>query len=488
MKFIGLRLDEHDSNISYSDGSKVKYYKSERDNQVKHHGYDDLSSWKKIIDLWEINPGEVDAIGIVLDSFKHPNIKCNDGVLYETIDIPLFKFLGFTCPVYKVNHHYAHALSMWTLGVDSTIDFVFDAFGDDFIAHTIFRGTSKLLELRTFDYPSLGHLMSTVGKMMGMKGHDLDFAGKVMALKAYGNPLHILNQYDFSTLDSLWLKGEWTKGVSNYDRIATAHEETEKLFVKHIETHSSIEDIISYSGGVAQNTIINTRLKRSRPNLNIPPHCNDDGLSLGVIEFLRKYFDQEKFDTSGFPFWQSDNKPKTKPSSKTIKETAERLARGEIVGWYQGHGEVGPRALGNRSILMNPAIKNGKDILNNRVKHRESFRPFGASVLENKCQDIFDWEYDSPYMLYVMDVKDKDSFPSITHADGTCRPQTVTEDHEIYYELISEFENLTGIPMLLNTSLNNNGKPICGSPNEALELFSMSDMNCLVIGDDLLHK
>ena len=123
-----------------------------------------------------------------------------------------------------------------------------------------------------------------------------------------------------------------------------------------------------------------------------------------------------------------------------------------------------------------------------KVKHRESFRPFGASVLRDNVSDYFDWNEETPYMLYVMDVLDKDSFPSITHVDGTCRPQTVTEDHEVYYELISEFEKLTGIPMLLNTSLNNGGKPICGSPNEALELFCASEMDNLIVGSSIYSK
>ena len=320
--------------------------------------------------------------------------------------------------------------------------------------------------------------MVAVGESLNLKGHKLDFAGKVMALKAYQNSMPLSKKYDFYNLNLLWKE----------TNVTTSHEETEKLFVEHIEKHSSKEEIISYSGGIAQNTIINTRLKKVRPNLHIPPHCNDDGLSLGIVEFLRKHYEQEQFDTKGFPFWQSDIKPSVEPSTKTIKKTAERLARGEIVGWYQGHGEVGPRALGNRSILMNPTIKNGKDILNKRVKHREYFRPFGASVIVDRCEEFFEWQYDSPYMLYVMNVVDPITFAPITHIDGTCRPQTVSEDHEIYYELITEFEKLTGIPMLLNTSLNNGGKPICGSPNEAIELFSNSDMDCLVVGDHVLHK
>jgi len=120
---------------------------------------------------------------------------------------------------------------------------------------------------------------------------------------------------------------------------------------------------------------------------------------------------------------------------------------------------------------MNPTIKNGKDILNSQVKHREWFRPFGASILEEYTSQYFDWDQTSPYMLYVMDIRDKESFPAITHVDGTCRIQTVSQELEDYYALIDEFKKLTGIPMLLNTSLNVNGKPIAG------HISDMKDIN-----------
>ena len=166
---------------------------------------------------------------------------------------------------------------------------------------------------------------------------------------------------------------------------------TEKVYVDTFERYTEVDDVICYSGGVAQNTVINSEIRKVRPDLHIPPHCNDSGLSLGAVEFLRRYYDQEDFDTTGFPFWQDDEAPSTPPSIKTIKETAERLARGEIVAWYQGHGEVGPRALGNRSILMNPSVENGKSVINGKVKNREFYRPFGASVLEEKAKNYFDF-------------------------------------------------------------------------------------------------
>lgn len=490
MKFLGIRLCEHDSNICYTDEKNVKYYKSERDLQIKHHGYDDLTSWKKIFNYWNLNPSEIDAIGIVLDCFRHKHIKCDESKIYENIQIPVFKLMGFDCPIFRIDHHYAHSLSIWPIVTQPSINFVFDGFGDDQISHSIFKDSKKIVEYKNDTHPSFGLVMSKFGCDIGLRGDGLDHAGKVMALKGYGNKSTSNMQFELNSLRELWdiENTDIVEFQEMVDHVRKCHEETERIFVNHFMKHSSKNDIISYTGGVAQNTIINSKLKKERPNLHIPPHCNDEGLSLGIVEFLRKYYDQDPFDQTGFPFWQSDIKPKTTPTEKTIKKVAEKLARGEIVGWYQGSGEIGPRALGNRSILMHPSIKNGKEIINKKVKNREWFRPFGASILEEKVSDFFDWNEKSPYMLYVMDLLDKNSFPSITHVDGTCRPQTVSSDHEIYYSLISEFEKLTGIPMLLNTSLNNNKKPICGSPNESLELFCNSGMNCLVIGDEIFEK
>lgn len=495
MKFIGLRLCEHDSNISYSDGRFVKYYKSERDYQIKHHGFQDLSQWKKIIDAWNINPSEIDAIGIVIDCFRHPYLKCDESKIYEVIDMPLFKLMGFDCPVFRINHHYVHTLSTWTLGINPTVGFVFDGFGDDFISHSIFRNSEKILEYSHNDYPSFGMILGEIGYHMGLSGHGLDCAGKIMALKGYGSSKELNRCYDLKTLADLWdidylislFDSDGNEQKIN-DHIKTCHQETERIYVEHFLKHSTEDDVIAYSGGVAQNTVINSEIKKLRPNLHIPPHCTDEGLSLGVLEFFRQYYEQESFDTSGYPYWQSDQAPDSIVSEKTISKTAELLAQGKIVGWYQGNGEVGSRALGNRSILMDPSIANGKEILNDRVKHREWFRPFGASVLEEETQKYFDWEGDSPHMLYVMDILDKNSFPAITHIDGTCRIQTVSSNLGSYYELIDKFKDLTGIPMLLNTSLNNGGKPICGTKNDAFELFTTTDLDVLVIGDSLYEK
>ena len=477
---------DHDSNITYTDGVNVKYYNSERDYQIKHHGFKDLNQWFQVIKQWDINPSEIDAIAITLDSYSHQDIIFDESKLFSAVDIPLFKLLGFDCPIFRVDHHYAHHLSCWMFG-HHDISFIFDGFGDDQIIHSIFKGDKILTRYRLPEYASLGGLMGDVGSDMKLKGIDIDHAGKVMALKAFGKTPDITEKYNLKTLKNAWKQFRYDipdfKKVC--DSVAEAHTVSEQVYVDHFIKHSKKDDVIFYSGGIAQNTVINTEIRKVRPNLYIPPHCNDSGLSLGLVEFLRKYYDQENFDSNKFPFWQADESPDVSPSKETIKNTAELLAQGKIVGWYQGHGEVGPRALGNRSILMNPAIKDGKEIINSKVKHREFFRPFGASILEDKSKDYFDFPHKSPYMLYVMDLIDKESFPAITHADGTCRAQTVSKDHEYYYELIEEFEKLTGIPMLLNTSLNLGGKPICGHKSNAFELLTSTDMDSLVVGDDI---
>ena len=491
MKFIGLRLCEHDSNITYVDGINVKYYKSERDYQIKHHGYKNLTGWTHLLKKWNIDPQQIDAVGIVLDCFRYPYIKCDEKKIIECIDIEVFYALGFNCPIYRIDHHYAHKLSIWPLNVKTDLDFVYDGFGDDKIVHTIFSDDKKILVNTLDECESLGILMANFGKIMNLSGNPLDFAGKLMALKGFSNIKKYDNNLNITDLNQVWDIKKFKKlterqQIINF--IGNSHEVTENIFCNHFLNFYKNNYTFSYSGGIAQNTIINTIIKEKIPSIHIPPHCNDDGLSLGIVECLRLIYNQPKLTINNFPFCQDDECPNEDPSDQLISETAELLANGKIVGWYQGHGEIGPRALGNRSILMDPSIRNGKEILNNKVKKREWFRPFGASILEEYTKDYFDWNDTSPYMLYVMEILNKQIFPSITHIDGTCRIQTVSSFHKNYYKLIDKFREITGIPMLLNTSLNNGGKPISGKITDALELLYSSDLDYLVVGNCIYKK
>ena len=500
MKFLGIRLDEHDSNITYTDGVNVKYFKPERNNQIKHFGYNNLSAWLEAEKILDFKLSEIDAIALVIDVFRHPWCKREDPeALYESITIPVEPFKDLKCPVYRVDHHYAHSLSCWPLKDNSATDFVLDGFGDLYRSCSVFS-RNKMMDVYTLETMfSFGKFLANFGQHIGVLGIGDDAAGKLMALKQFGNVNHKfynhLQQYELKDSKNIF---DWhafekivgSKLAAQYqylDFLRTVHDYMEEAFPKFFLKHAHPTNVITYSGGIAQNVCINSKLKKHFPKIIIPPHCNDEGLTLGCVEFLRQLYEQPKFDNKNFPYWQSDEAPIKGPSEKTIRDTAQDLAKGKIVGWYQGHGEIGPRALGNRSILMSPEVKNGKSILNDRVKHREDYRPFAASIKIERTKEFFDWEGESPFMLYSVKFKDK-IFNPISHIDGTSRIQTVTSDQWYYNELLNEFEKITGLPMLLNTSLNDNGKPIAGKPADALALLKNSDIDSMVIGDKAYNK
>ena len=180
----------------------------------------------------------------------------------------------------------------------------------------------------------------------------------------------------------------------------------------------------------------------------------------------------------------------TRPPTRSIERTADVLADGGIVGWFQGRVEFGPRALGNRSILADPRRDDMQDILNARIKHREPFRPFAPAILEERTGEWFEKSYPSPFMLLTYPVRPekRDLIPAPTHVDGTGRLQTVRRDqNERYYDLIRAFEDRTGVPVLLNTSFNEN-EPICCTPEQAVDTFVRTKMDLLVLGDLVCEK
>jgi carbamoyltransferase len=169
---------------------------------------------------------------------------------------------------------------------------------------------------------------------------------------------------------------------------------------------------------------------------------------------------------------------------------AARIADGEVVGWFQGRMEFGPRALGQRSIVADPRRDDMKDILNARIKHREPFRPFAPSVLADRVGEWFDQDYPSPFMVlvYKTRVEKREQIPAVNHVDDTGRVQSV-EPNVLprYWRLISEFDKLTGVPILLNTSFNEN-EPIVMTPAQALETFQKTRMDMLVLGNHVLRR
>jgi carbamoyltransferase len=264
------------------------------------------------------------------------------------------------------------------------------------------------------------------------------------------------------------------------------------------------------AGGVALNCVANGRIAREGgfPNVWIQPAAGDDGIAIGCAyygwhEILkqprsfemkhsyvgRRYSDVDIAKALGKSLVRIQT-TQTK-SNDIAKDTARLLADQKVIGWFQDRSEFGPRALGNRSLIADPRKPEMKDILNSRVKHRQPFRPFAPIVLYERAKDVFEGEEDSPFMLIAKNVRPewRDRIPAIVHVDGTARVQTVREDtNPMLYRLLREFDALTGVPVLINTSFNVKGEPIVETPRDAVICFLTTGVDYLILHDTLVSK
>jgi carbamoyltransferase len=258
------------------------------------------------------------------------------------------------------------------------------------------------------------------------------------------------------------------------------------------------------AGGVSLNCVANGRILAETPfkRIFIQPAANDAGTAIGAALY---YYYSREIEAPRHPIDHAylGNAYRDEDIEATLnrrglrytlpRNLTEQLAgfmkEGKIIGWFSGRMEIGPRALGNRSILTAPFPAEMKDILNSKVKHREPFRPFAPIVRLDECGDYFEFDHESPYMLLAYRVRDEraQDVPAITHVDGTARVQTVTRDqnNEIY-ELISEFKRQTGVGVILNTSFNVMGQPIVETPEIAIDCFMGTQMDYLVFNNRYL--
>jgi carbamoyltransferase len=267
---------------------------------------------------------------------------------------------------------------------------------------------------------------------------------------------------------------------------------------------------VCLAGGVAYNCVANGKIFDRTPfeQVYVQAAAGDAGLAIGSAFYVQhQVLGQPRNFVMDHAYWgpefsnekirlaldgiAKDGLQITELADGTIAaETAKRIADGKIVGWYQGRLEFGPRALGNRSIVVDPRRAEMKDILNSRVKHRESFRPFAPSILEDRVGEYFERSHPSPFMLMAYEVKPekRSGIPAPTHVDGTGRLQTVNRDQNPrYWQLITEFDRLTGVPVVLNTSFNDNEPVVC-KPEEAIDCFQRTKMDVLAIGNYLVEK
>jgi carbamoyltransferase len=354
--------------------------------------------------------------------------------------------------------------------------------------------------------------------------HEIE-AGKTMGLSSYGkfNPYipicdGRLNNLDimipnfpsgnrikveasaeakkYSENDSAWHRNPNLVGQYRKDIAYAVQKSSENRVIDLIEKTLEItkKNKIVMAGGYGLNCVANYRFLKRFPNVTFyhEPISHDGGQAMGACQL---YYRKATGDTTKSPLkslyigpdisinYENVDYTGFKVTDATSKDVAELIAKENIVALYQGRSEAGPRALGNRSILFDPTVKDGKDLVN-RVKKREWFRPFAGSCLAEHVHDWFDMAglVESPFMMYAVDVLEdkKDIIPSITHVDGTCRIQTVTsEQNPHYYELISEFNKIRNVPILFNTSFNLGGDPLVETMDDALSTLRRSDIKYL---------
>jgi carbamoyltransferase len=289
---------------------------------------------------------------------------------------------------------------------------------------------------------------------------------------------------------------------------ALQHRFEEVFFHLANEVHSKVPvDNLALAGGCALNSVANGKLFDQTPfhKTYIQPAAGDEGLAIGAAlhtyhsvlkqprrhELKKSYLGPEFSESRIQSALQAAGLEGHKMERAAFLDAvAEQIAAGSVVGWFQGRMEWGPRALGNRSIVAHPGLPNMKDVLNARIKHREWFRPFAPSIMAEHQHEYFEHDHPSPFMLHVYKIRPekRQALCAVNHADDTGRLQTVTrEENPLYYDLISAFHRKTGIPVILNTSFNEN-EPIVCTPEEAIDCFQRTRMDVLAIGPFMVVK
>jgi carbamoyltransferase len=451
-----------------------------------------------------------------------------------------------------IEHHRSHLASAFMVSpFEEAAIISIDGMGD---FSSTMRATGKGHTIRVLDsvsYPhSLGMLYTAFTQYLGFPNYGDEY--KVMGLAPYGKPnyldqirdaVHLLPNGLFKLNPSFFshfqqgVHMSWKGGTPEIAplfgpemirRFGPARASGEDLQDFHRDLAASVqalcekviffmaEDLqrktglptLCLAGGVGQNSVANGKLIQhtSFRQLFVPPAAHDAGTATGAALYWYHHIRGEARSNAPAPaytgarFSQQEIIAAAAASGSAyhiydteedlLNFTAEKLAEGAVIGWFQGRAEFGPRALGNRSILVDPRRSDAQELLNEKIKRRESFRPFAPSILREAVADFFEQDDNVPYMEKVFTIRpDKRSLiPAVTHIDGTGRLQTVSPDtNPRYYKLIKSFERRTGIPILLNTSFNEN-EPIVNSPQDALSCYLRTKMDVLVMENVVVKR
>jgi carbamoyltransferase len=435
-------------------------------------------------------------------------------------------------PLEHRGHHACHAASAFhPSGFEDAVVLTLDARGE-YDASVVWRGTADGLErIRTYPLPnSLGYLFGAVTEFLGY--HANNGEGKIMGLAPYGehndaileplrSHLDTSANYDVTGLvdgtidgtvenleelfgrDRRHSTGEFSQWEK--DLAAAAQRILEEIVVNMVERYCREFGTgnVALAGGVALNCKVNKRVMEADgvDDVFIQPVAHDGGLALGaglldqrpadVAEMTDVYLGSG-FGNETIVDLLETNKIDYREPDDLEAEIADAIADGALVGWFQGRMEMGPRALGNRSILADPRTEESRDRVNKFVKHREEWRPFAPSMTEAGADEYLENAGSAPFMIKTFDVvtEKADEIEAVLHpADETTRPQTVRPDqNERYHRLLTEFEDRTGVPVLLNTSFNDHAEPIVRTPAEALKDFYGMGLDILVLNDFVIEK
>lgn len=531
--------DRHDAAaVLIIDGQVVAAIEEERLNRIKHTDKFPINAIRFVLQQAGIGLSDLDQVCYYVLQ-QHLFIEEESISFPEKIQSLLYEAFAYRIDekkIYFVHHHLAHAVSSFYMsGYEQSLVLSIDGMGDGISGMVLNASTGgkKLQVLDRFSVEdSLGIYYLHVIHILGYKQFD---EYKVMGLVPYGNPATYRDLFrtfytllpegkyhiDLKKVKKVYLLTPRRKNDEPFTQvhkdIAAALQESLEEIVMHILKY--YQDKYNHThlclvGGVAHNCTMNGKILYWGlfKDVFVQPASHDAGCALGAA--LYRYHELNPGSSLaklehlywGKPIGSNDSILDTlerwedfvsyERSDDITGKTAQLLADGAVVGWVQGKSEFGPRALGNRSILADPRSAENKDIINAMVKKREAYRPFAPSVLEEYAAEYYQLPLENgygkfSYMIFVVKVKeDKQKIlGAVTHVDGTARIQTVSrQTNTQYWNLIEAFRKITGIPILLNTSFNNNAEPIVDSAEDALACFYTTKLNYLVIGDYLVRK
>ena len=528
----------HGASVSlFSDGNHVVSISEERLSGIKYDGNFPRKSIEYCLSAGNLSKKDIDVV--IVPSMANQNFYKN--YVNKTVEKKVKRHFP-KAKVEIVSHHMCHAYSSVFscdhnegsfITLDNAGSVLFDTTGNIFACENHSFGYFNKEKGIFRYYPGIP-MTNNLGNYYWLWAYNIytqkmqkkidltdpkyreTFCGKVMGLSAYGNIKEFKKDWrlHFEGVPQVALESLPNRDF-NYGNLSAENKAKQLQYnfenamlewMKELKKQGYIEDNLCLAGGVFLNILANSVIRKNgiAENMHIPPFPDDTGLSFGAacygvfkakekvslphnISLLGRTYSDEEIEEA----LEGTDYKKFDDFEELCDETVKVLADNKIVGWFQNRSEFGPRALGSRSILMNPTPKENKETINTRIKHREEWRPFAGIMLEEYQKDYFVDTYPNEYMLYSLIVQpyQRKKLAAITHKDLSCRIQTVNKKlHPEVTTLLQKYNEKTDCPVLLNTSFNDNGQPIVETPKDAIKTFKNIDLDYLVIGNYLIEK